>query len=191
MPGQLSHILNKNQIELIFAKPYPNLVNAASKLEQVDPLLVWALIRQESQFLPFVESFAEAIGFMQIMASTANEVARELNIKILDWTVDGLRPAINIKIGVHYFKRLLVQFDGIVPLALAAYNLGPTKLKAWMNLRTDLSNMKQKNWQSELWIEELPAFESQNYVKSILRNWLVYQVLDQRPVQFDPTFWIN
>jgi soluble lytic murein transglycosylase len=104
--------------------------------------------------------------------------------------LDGLRPKLNIEFGAWYLKDLIKKFDNSFPMALAAYNYGPTRLKVWANLR-ELSVFETESSPqfSELWIDELPAFETQFYVKAILRNALIYKRLDQEDFKAETGFW--
>jgi len=80
--------------------------------------LIKAIIKAESDFDPYAVSDAGARGLMQIMPETARDVG----------VTDAFDPRDNILGGVRYFTGLLSRFDGNVPLALAAYNAGPTKV---------------------------------------------------------------
>jgi soluble lytic murein transglycosylase-like protein len=92
----------------------------------VAPETILAVIRIESGFDTGATSEAGAVGLMQILPSTAEEVARELR---LPWSGgDQLRdPATNIRLGTHYLTKLLARFDDLA-LALAAYNEGPERV---------------------------------------------------------------
>jgi soluble lytic murein transglycosylase-like protein len=93
---------------------------------EVAPETILAVIRIESGFDVDATSDAGAVGLMQILPSTAEEVARELR---LPWTGgEQLRdPATNIRLGTHYLTKLLARFDDLA-LALAAYNEGPERV---------------------------------------------------------------
>ncbi|MDY6952858.1 MAG: transglycosylase SLT domain-containing protein [Thermodesulfobacteriota bacterium] len=82
--------------------------------------LIKAIIQAESDFDPYAVSDAGACGLMQIMPETARDVG----------VADAFDPRDNILGGVRYFNELLSRFDGSVPLALAAYNAGPTKVRS-------------------------------------------------------------
>lgn len=86
---------------------------------QVDPKLVKAIIKVESNFNPKAISPKGAMGLMQLIHATAKEMEVE----------DTFNPQENIEGGVKYFKYLLEEFDQNIPLALAAYNAGPGRVK--------------------------------------------------------------
>jgi soluble lytic murein transglycosylase-like protein len=108
---------------------YRSMVDAiadASLRYGVSPETILAVIRIESAFDVDAESEAGAIGLMQILPSTAEEIARELR---MSWSGgETLRdPAANIEMGTYYLTRLLGRFNDL-SLALAAYNEGPGRI---------------------------------------------------------------
>ncbi len=119
-----------------------SMIDDTSAKYGVDAKLIKALVKQESGFNPTAKSKAGALGLMQLMPSTA----KGLGVK------DPLDAKQNIEGGVKYVKSLLNRFDGNIILALAAYNAGPNAVKKYNGIP--------------------PYKETQNYVKSILRNYL-------------------
>ncbi len=86
------------------------------------------------------------------------------------------------------------QFGGNVPMALAAYNVGPYKMQKWLDARPELATLKTDPSSMpsvEVWIDELPWAETCFYVKAILRNALIYQVLEKGPAELSPVIWKN
>ena len=98
--------------------PYGETIESAAARYQVDGLLIAAMIEAESQFDPTAVSPVGATGLMQLMPETGLELG----------LADLTDPKGNVEAGSRYIRRLLRQFDGDLPLALAAYNAGPTRV---------------------------------------------------------------
>ncbi|HVS62959.1 MAG TPA: lytic transglycosylase domain-containing protein [Thermoanaerobaculia bacterium] len=107
--------------DLLSELPYGDTIGTAASRHQVDALLVAAMIEAESQFDPRAVSPVGATGLMQLMPETA------LELGIIDLT----EPTGNVEAGSLYLRRLLEQFDGDLPLALAAYNAGPSRVERY------------------------------------------------------------
>lgn len=170
-----------------YPKVYEKPILAEAQTYRLNPILLWSLIRQESLFLPMAQSTSNAIGLMQVIPGTAREVAAQLKKPLVEWDLEGRVPDLNIAIGTRYIRDMIKRFDSSVPLALAAYNYGPTRLKTWVAARPEVH--QQSGAFADLWIDELPASETQFYVKAILRNILIYQALDSSQVTYTPQFW--
>ena len=100
---------------------YDRYISEAARKHGVSFSLIKAVIKAESDFNPYAVSRAGACGLMQIMPETA----RALGISNL------FDPRENIYGGTRYLKKLLTQFQGSLPLTLAAYNAGPQKVQAF------------------------------------------------------------
>jgi soluble lytic murein transglycosylase len=186
-------LLQAPLLKIIFPQEYSAYVARESKTSGVNPDWLLALIRQESSFRPDVKSPANAMGVMQLMSPTAQQIARETKMK--NYSAEALLdPEVNIRLGSVYLSRLLRSFSGNVPLALAAYNAGPTRLRRWLGARKDLDGLAALSSSApevEVWIDELPWDETSNYVKSILRNWLIYRVLETSKLSLSEPIWVD
>ena len=100
---------------LVARRPFGELIRANARRYGLDPLLILAMIEAESSFDPNAISVAGAVGLMQLLPTTAE----------LYTDGDPFDPAVNLSAGARYMSGLLEQFDGDIPLALAAYNAGP------------------------------------------------------------------
>jgi soluble lytic murein transglycosylase-like protein len=163
-------MISLNLAKTLFPQVYWELVSKHAKKKKISPFLTLALSRQESAFQKDVISKANAVGLMQLLPQTAREVARSSNLNLPD--EESLKdPKINIPLGVEYLNRLLKEFGGNIPFALAAYNAGPHKVQSWKRIRKDLDILE--------FIESIPYRETRGYVKKVLRNYLIYLALYQ------------
>lgn len=99
---------------------YDRYISAAAHKHGISSSLIKAVIKAESNFDPRAVSKSGACGLMQIMPETAKALG----------VVDPFDPKENIFGGARYLKKMLVQFQGSLPLALAAYNAGPSKVQS-------------------------------------------------------------
>jgi len=168
---QNSLSLNYKLIKFIFPLNYMDIIKKNS--ENIDPLIVISLIRQESAFNPEAKSGVGAKGLMQLMPATAKRFNRKVRVNHLG------NPEINIAIGTKYFKQLLQRFDGNLIFALASYNAGENRIDRW---RKDIF----RNDDPLSTIESIPFEETRNYVKLIYRNNFFYSLLQNKPVLMIP-----
>jgi len=137
----------------------------------VETPLVLAVIRQESAFYAEAKSHAGARGLMQVMPATAKRVAKDNRIP---YSRDKLLkdPHYNLIIGQVYLADMIKRFDGSYPMALAAYNAGPHRVKRWIKLFGD-----PRNEEIDIidWVEMIPYVETRNYVQRVLENLGVYR----------------
>ncbi len=135
----------------------------------VDPALVLGVMRQESSFDPGIVSPAGAVGLMQMMPATARQEGGDPGA-LTD-------PAVNMQLGVGYLHKLLDQFGGVSPYAVAAYNAGPHRVRAWISANGDAAGAPPDYVPSDAmidWIELIPFGETRNYVQRVLENRAIY-----------------
>jgi soluble lytic murein transglycosylase len=133
---------------------------------KVDPLLLASIVRAESGFNPFAESQRGAVGLMQVMPSTGEQLAHELKLNYQD-ADDLYVQDINLTMGAVYFSRQLKAFQGNLVLALAAYNAGPAKVRAW---RLDTYGREQDDL-----IAAVPLPSTRAYVRRVLLYYRVFK----------------
>jgi soluble lytic murein transglycosylase len=181
-------------VQAAYPQVFPDLVQAQAAKRKLDPMLVRSLIKQESGFNPRALSSSNAMGLMQLMMPTAREMAQELKLGAMAKAEDVQVPARNVQMGSLYLSRLLNKYSGSVPLALAGYNAGPARIDRWMKLRASLKGIAERRSSQpddEIWFDELPYQETSVYVKAILRNLIIYKMLDQGRVQVSEPIWSN
>jgi len=134
---------------------------------------VHAVIRQESVFDAFAESYAGAKGLMQLMPDTANRQIERL--KKYGLKVSGSEGLFNsdknVTLGAVHLDELLSEFNGSIVLAVAAYNAGSHNVKKWIQVFGDPRD--NKNWVD--FVEAIPFGETRNYVQRVLENFIVYE----------------
>jgi soluble lytic murein transglycosylase len=144
--------------QVIFPLDYWPLLQKHAKAHGLDPFLLAALVAQESTFDPVIRSSANAVGLMQVLPSTGRQYARRL--KLQRYSASRLTdPETNVRLGTAIFAASLKKFGG-VHFALAAYNAGEHRVVAWQRERPGLPE--------DVFIDDIPFPETQNYVKRIL-----------------------
>jgi soluble lytic murein transglycosylase len=151
---------------LAFPLPYRTDLERFAHDNQVDPFLMAALIRQESEFDAKAVSRSNARGLTQILPSTGRELSRRLSISTYS-TARLFTPAVNLQIGTFYLKTLTGQLNGHTEAALAAYNAGLTRARAWLTWGEFREPAE--------FIEAVPFSETRNYIQIVLRNADVYR----------------
>jgi soluble lytic murein transglycosylase len=153
-----------------FPLPYRAELERFAKQNGLDPFLVAALIRQESEFNPKAVSRTGARGLAQIQPTTGRELSRRL--KLTSYSSAALfQPHLNLQLGTYYLKSLLTQVGGREDAALAAYDAGLTHARAWLSWG-DFREPAE-------FIETIPFTETHSYVQGVLRNAELYRRLYQ------------
>ena len=148
--------------------PYHDTIAFYSKLHNVDPLLIAAIIKTESNFNSEAVSVRGARGLMQIMPETGLWAARQMDEPNLD-PEDLFDPETNIKLGTWYLADLGKEFDGSTVLMLAAYNGGRGNVEDWLAGRTLIN--------PEGSISQIPFPETRHYVRKVLLYHRLYGYL--------------
>ena len=154
--------------EQAYPRAYDPVVRRLDKSGDIDPMLVWSIMKNESAFRPKVISPAGAVGLMQLMPTTANLMAREMGEGKVSVS-DLYRPGTNIAFGVTYLDKLAGLFPGNAVAVIASYNAGEQAVGRWLENGTYAD--------IEEWIEEIPYSETNLYVKKVLNSYWRYQRL--------------
>lgn len=150
----------------VYPIKYDKYVISAAKENNIDPYLIFAIIKQESKFNEKACSNKEAKGLMQILDSTAQEMLEDIdNIDIS--TLNLFDAKTNIYIGTKYFKTLVERYEGNIRLAICAYNAGLGNVDKWI-----VSNEIYSN--SEIVISNIPFKETKEYLVNVLKYYDKY-----------------
>jgi soluble lytic murein transglycosylase len=148
--------------QALYPFPYVETIENWSQQRQLNPMLVTALIRQESRFEPNIRSSVGAVGLMQVMPETGQYIAN--NIKVKEFKLAD--PETNIKFGTWYLDYTHAQYSNNSMLAVASYNAGPGAVSGWLS--------KAKTQDPDEFVESIPYSETRGYVKSVLGNYWNY-----------------
>ena len=121
--------------DVLYPIKYETEINAAAAEFNLEPALLFALVKSESNFRPTIHSHAGAIGLAQLLPSTAAGVARQLGISNFQ-TSDLYDPALNARLGAAYLRSLLDKYDQREDLALMGYNGGPGAVNRYLSSGT-------------------------------------------------------
>lgn len=154
---------------LAYPTYFDDLVLAEAAANNLDPLLVFALIRQESLFDPAARSYAQAIGLMQIVPATGEWIALRLNWP--DFAPEQLvRPYLNVRFGAWFLAQGLNAFQGDVFAALAAYNSGLAAPRRWLDAASG---------DPDLFVETIDYPQTLHYVQLIYQHYTLYRHIYQ------------
>lgn len=149
---------------------WDNLVKDSSKKEDVSPLLLLSLMRQESYYDPDAGSSAGALGLTQVVPTTGTSIAKTLGVE--NFTADDLfRPHVSIEFGANYLGEQLRDLGGDPYRALAAYNGGPGAVS---------NAAKTAGNDEDLFVEDLEFDETKTYVKRVMENYARYRQLYEK-----------
>ena len=141
----------------LHAPAHRSALEQASRVAALPSPLLAAIAKQESRFSATVRSRVGAVGLLQLMPTTAAEVA---GADVGDAELE--QPERNAELGGLYLRALFNQWQGNPLLAVASYNAGPGAVAGWIDPRLES--------QPELWVEAIPYPETRLYVKKVLGN---------------------
>jgi soluble lytic murein transglycosylase len=153
---------------LAYPTYYEDLALENARLSDLDPLLVFSLIRQESLFESLAASWASARGLMQVIPPTGEEIHADLGWPPDYETADLYRPYVSLRFGTYYLAKQRDQFDGRIDVALTAYNAGPGRAARWLEGAGD---------DSDLFFELVTLHEPRVYIQRIKEHLAIYRTL--------------
>ncbi|MBE5757531.1 MAG: lytic transglycosylase domain-containing protein [Clostridiales bacterium] len=159
-------IVGISTIFMLFPLKYKDLIIKYSKEYGLHAYLVASVINIESRYDKNAKSSAGAIGLMQLLPSTAEEVSKKLNIDFE--TSDLYLEEVNIQMGCYYLSYLLDYYNGNAINSLSAYNWGLNNVNNWL----DLGNVDENGT-----ITNIPVSETSNYLKKFKINEFVYKII--------------
>ena len=154
--------------KLAFPIPFRDALELNAQRSALDPYMVAALIRQESEFNPRALSHSNAYGLTQILPVTGRQLSRKADLGRFR-TAMLFTPDVNLRLGTFYLRLLLNQLQGQWETTLASYNAGKTRVVEWLN-GTRFDDPAE-------FVESIPIAETRNYVQSVMRNADVYRRL--------------
>lgn len=155
----------RNFAKLLYPVKYSEYVWQYSSKYNIDPYLVLAVIKAESNFNPEAKSNKKAHGLMQIMPDTGKWIAEKTAVEGFKEEM-LLEPELNIKMGCWYIDNLSKEFNRDTDLVLAAYNGGRGNVKKWLNNR-------KYSYDGEK-LDNIPFKETDEYVKRVKTNYRIY-----------------
>ena len=153
---------------LLYPMPFEKEVIQKASARNLDPAVVFGLVRQESRFVTDARSGVGASGLMQIMPATARWTAKKIGLKNFH-TRQLNDQDVNLTLGTSYLKLLLDDFEASLPMAAAAYNAGPNRPRRWRGQDADSPTLE-----AAIWIENIPFTETRGYVQHVVANKVNY-----------------
>jgi len=165
---------NRRDLELMYPRPYLELIERNAKYFNLEAPLLLGLIRTESAFQSAVGSHAGAVGLSQLMPATAREQAENIRRRGgpdffgTDNTIDRTDPEANVYIGSYYYNYLLSRFNNNAQLALMSYNGGQGRVRRWFTAST---------FPVDLFVETVSIYETRDYGRRVPAIGRIYEEL--------------
>ena len=160
----ISLLIVRISINVMYPNKYSKYIEKYSKEYSVDKNLIYAIIKQESNFKSEVNSSKGAKGLMQLMDNTASAVASDLEYNEFNL----FEPEMNINLGVKYLSYLLDKYDN-EKIAIVAYNAGEGNVDKWIQSGIISSDGTD--------LENVPFKETNMYLRKVLKNYEIYNKL--------------
>lgn len=154
---------------ILYPLAYFDIVEKEAAKNNIDPYLVLAVIKTESNFKKYAVSNKSAKGLMQIMDSTAQDIKNKMNEEID--ANDIYNEHVNISLGCKYFSTLINKYNGNYYLAICAYNAGMGNVDKWIEegiISNSLSEYKNVN---------IPFSQTKDYLYKVINSYKIYRIL--------------
>jgi len=161
------HYFLKDSMECEWLKcpiVYPDEIQAVANKYDISPFLMLAIIKNESVFQPYSESYAGARGLAQIMPETGERIADQLNISPFDAQM-LYDYKYNLEFGGYELSRLIDDSGGDWEQALARYNAGDDRIERWKNLPID---------SQDFFVENVDYQQTRHYIKRVMADYWRY-----------------
>ncbi|MBH5318481.1 lytic transglycosylase domain-containing protein [Paenibacillus sp. GSMTC-2017] len=169
--GLISILFLKSDWLASFMYPihYKDDIRASASNYGIEPHLVAAIIRAESNYETGRESKKGALGLMQLMPTTADWVVQKAGFEAVDDDILRHRADVSIEVGTWYLGALHKQFDQNVVAAVAAYNAGPGNVRKWLD---------SGSWNGKMnAVKDIPFGETRHYVQRVIYYYNKYKEL--------------
>jgi len=154
--------------ELLYPRYFYDYIVDDSKTFGADPVLVLAIMREESRFNPRAKSEAAARGLLQFIITTARDIGRDVGL--VDVTPDDLYdPRIVIRLGTKYIATLSKELGGNKHAIVAAYNAGPKQVALWQRLAPGPGD---ENFDASINFDE-----TRDYVRKVMKSYAEYKAI--------------
>ena len=175
MPADfLIELAPRELLELLYPAPFRESLLKHAPGKNVDPRFVLSIARQESRFQTDAKSIAAARGMTQFIASTANDVATQLNLR--DFKQDDLyNPDTAILFGSQYLSNLFQQFPNQPQAVAGSYNGGADNLARWIG--------RARSNEADRYVPEIGFTQTRDYVYKVMANFWTYQRLYDAQLQ--------
>ena len=171
------NLLFKKNPNFFFPQPFQKQVNKTIKELKFDKNIIYSIMRQESAFNPLARSHADAFGLLQLIPEVASKISARVKTGYKN-KGDLFNPQININTGSAHLKDQWKKFDNSFILATASYNAREEAIKGWLKSRFDGNTL--------YFIEDIPYEETRNYIKLVMRNYLIYSSLNNEKSIYFP-----
>jgi soluble lytic murein transglycosylase-like protein/TolA-binding protein len=164
----------RDLVELLYPVPFRDSLLKHGSSRNVDPRFVLSIARQESRFQADVKSVAAARGLMQFIASTANDIATQVNLQ--NFNQDDLYNADTaILFGSQYLANLFKQFPNQPQAVAGSYNGGADNLARWI--------ARSRANEADRYVPEIGFTQTKDYVYKVMANYWTYQRLYDAQLQ--------